>query len=292
MDNQREHLIIDTIMQRFSCRVYEKRAIATTQQENLQTYMDGLARGPFGTTARFKLVAYTDEDQQALRGLGTYGFIRNAAAFIVGAIQPGEKDLEDYGYLMESIILKATGLELGTCWLGGTFTQSSFARKMGLREDELLPAVTSLGYIADGVKVRHTPLRRSVRADRRFPWEHLFFQGQFGNPLSTFEAGEYTIPLEMVRLGPSASNKQPWRVIKQGNAFHFYLQRTKGYGKGSLIFQALGLADLQRVDLGIALCHFELTARSLGLQGMWHRSKPPLELPDEAVEYTASWQCA
>jgi hypothetical protein len=236
-------------------------------------------------------VAATEEDWQALRGLGTYGFIRHAVAFIIGAIQPGEKNLEDYGYLMEAIILKATEMELGTCWLGGTFTQSRFAKKSGLKEDELMPAVTSLGYIADGVKARRTILRRGVQADHRLPWKDLFFYGQFGNPLSPTEAGEYASPLEMVRLGPSASNKQPWRVIKQGNVFHFYLQRTKGYGKGSLLFQALRLADLQRVDLGIALCHFEMTARSLGMGGTWIHSQPPLELLDEVVEYTASWQC-
>ena len=75
-------------------------------------------------------------------------------------------------------------------------------------------------------------------------------------------------------MAPSASNKQPWRVVRRGDDWHFYLQRTKGYGKGSALFAVLRLADLQRVDLGIALCHFELAARELGLAGEWVLDEP------------------
>jgi len=60
----------------------------------------------------------------------------------------------------------------------------------------------------------------------------------------------------MVRIAPSASNKQPWRIVKIEGAWHFFLERTKGYGDG-IIFKLLKLADIQRLDMGIAMCHFE-----------------------------------
>ena len=127
-----------------------------------------------------------------------------------------------------------------------------------------------------------------MKANRRFPVEQLFFADEFGNPLVMDAAGEYAHPLEMVRRAPSASNKQPWRIVQVGNAWHFYLQRTKGYGKGTLLFRMLRLADLQRVDIGIAMCHFELTARSLGLRGRWIEEDPKLKLK-ENIEYTITW---
>jgi hypothetical protein len=290
-DDQTEPSFSRLVRQRFSCRVYEKQPIAIEQQVELQAYMDTLAPGPFGTASRFKLVTATEKDHAALRGLGTYGFIRNATAFIIGAIQPGKKDLEDYGYLMEAIILKATGMGLGTCWLGGTFTQSSFAKRINLEDNETMPAVTSLGYIADDVKARRSLLRRSVNAEHRLPWESLFFCDKLGKPLPQTDVENYGIPLEMVRLAPSASNKQPWRVIKQDGSFHFFLQRTPGYGKGSLLFRTLRLADLQRVDMGIAMCHFELAAHSLSLRGVWENIMPSLGRPDELTEYISSWRC-
>ena len=69
----------------------------------------------------------------------------------------------------------------------------------------------------------------------------------------------------------------------------FYLQRTPGYGKDSLIGKILGVADVQRVDMGIALCHFELTMQELGLPGGWIVREPALAKPDRHTEYIASW---
>jgi len=188
---------------------------------------------------------------------------------------------------MEKIILCATDIGLGTCWLGGTFTKSGFAQKISAAEGELVPAVTSVGYIAQRGGLEDG-MRRFVGADHRLPRENLFFREKFGSPLSPDEAGVYSVPLEMVRLGPSASNKQPWRIVKEGRLWHFYLRRTKGYGN-SFTFRLLGLADLQRVDMGIAMSHFELTAGELGLKGTWAVREPDIEKPDSATEYTASW---
>jgi hypothetical protein len=76
--------------------------------------------------------------------------------------------------------------------------------------------------------------------------------------------------------------------VRYGNAWHFFLQRIKGYGKGSLLYTMLRLADLQRVDMGIAMCHFELTANELGIKGVWILDEPGIEKP-QGAEYTVSW---
>ena len=52
--------------------------------------------------------------------LGTYGFIKGAYSFIASSTVREEFALESLGYQMEKIVLKATELGLGTCWLGGT----------------------------------------------------------------------------------------------------------------------------------------------------------------------------
>ena len=97
-------------------------------------------------------------------------------------------------------------------------------------------------------------------------------------------------------MAPSATNRQPWRIVRAGRAddagydWHFHLQRTKGYGKGSPLFAALRIADLQRIDLGIAMCHFDLVAREAGLDGRWVVDDPGLALPGRGVEYAATWR--
>ena len=52
----------------------------------------------------------------------------------------------------------------------------------------------------------------------------------------------------------------------------------------------LNLVDLQRMDMGIAMCHFELTAREAGLKGEWVVKEPEIEKPDGLTEYTVSWK--
>ena len=101
--------------------------------------------------------------------------------------------------------------------------------------------------------------------------------------------GEYAKALEMVRIGPSASNKQPWRVISHNQFWRFYLRRTPGY-YADPIKRVLGLCDLQRLDMGIAMCHFELTARELGLKGEWVVEDELDRYPDALTTYVVSWK--
>ncbi len=261
--------------------------VQKTHQQTLKNFLETLRIGPFGTHARFDLAAAVQDGKRSLKGLGTYGFIKNPAGFIIGAVEKGPKNLEDYGYLLENAVLSATDIGLGTCWLGGSFTKSSFAKRISLRDEEIIPAVVSLGYDEEK-RGRDGQFRKFFSAARRIPMERLFYADTFGNTLTINAAGEYAEPLEMVRWAPSASNKQPWRIVRTDDAWHFYIQRTKGYGKGTILFNILRLADLQRVDMGIAMCHFELTARELGLNGAWVLDDPQLQTPDGA-EYTATW---
>lgn len=279
--------ITNLIQKRFSCRKYSKEPIPVEMQEKLREYMAQLSTGPFGTQMRFDLITAKDQDGKALRGLGTYGFIQGVSAFVVGASGTGQQNLEEYGYRMEQIVLAATDLGLGTCWLGGTFTKSTFARRISLQEEESMPAILAIGLIADEAEARQGIIRQQVSGHKRIPWEELFFDRLWGTSLSPEAAGEHATALEMVRLGPSASNKQPWRIVRKDGFFHFFIQRTKGYR--NVMTRLAQIDDMQRLDIGIAMCHFELTARESGLKGKWGIVDHGLDLPDNQIEYSVSW---
>jgi hypothetical protein len=281
--------VVELVARRHSCRKYRKEPLGEAARQALESFLAADRVGPFGGRARFALAAATAADRSALRGLGTYGFIDGAPAFIVGAIERGPRDLEDYGYLLECAILRATDLGLATCWLGGTFSKSGFARAFSLAASEVMPAVASVGRAADG-SLEKDRIRRMAGSNFRRPPEELFFDGAFGAPLSPGGAGAYAAALEAVRWAPSASNRQPWRIVRTAAGWHFLLERTKGYGKGTLVFTVLRIADLQRIDLGIAMCHFELAAREAGLDGAWVIEDPALVAPGAGIEYTATWR--
>jgi len=276
------------VRERYSCRTYEKRPLAPEQADQLTAFVRSIRPGPLGATLRFEVVAAGARDPQALRGLGTYGLIRNPAAFIIGAVGPGIRNLEDYGYGIEAAVLYATDLGLGSCWLGGNFTRSTFAQKIRATREEQVPAVVALGYASQGNRSRDL-IRLAARSDSRLPWDALFTASGLQVPLSKEAAGAYAEPLEMVRLAPSASNRQPWRVVRDGSCFHFYLRRSLPRAPGLAGVPFLGLADLQRVDIGIAMCHFHLTASELGLTGAWTLQEPAFERPDARLEYIVTW---
>ncbi len=281
--------VTDLIKERFSCRTYSAAPIDPACKIRLVEAAAGMNAGPLGDPLRFLLVAAAADDASELRGLGTYGFIHGASGFLIGAAPTQGPSLESFGYAMEELVLLATDLGLGTCWLGGTFRRSSFSRRIARRRGECIPAVIALGVISDLAAARGGALRTRVGGSRRLAWDKLFFDGSFGAPLTPEAAGALAEPLEMLRLGPSASNRQPWRVVRQGSALHFFLQRARGY-RGGFLWRLLRVVDIQRVDIGIAMCHFELAAREQGLKGSWVARDTGIARPDSLTEYAISWQ--
>ena len=285
-----EREVSELIRRRTSWRSYEPRPLEPRPRQELEAFIRHHTEGPFGSPTRLGFIAASSADSDELRGLGTYGMIRNPAAFVVGAVWTGAPmGLEDLGYVMERAILRASDLELGTCWLGGSFSKSSFAARIQATQDELVPAVFCAGH----PKARRGAVDRMVRwgagSARRRDWASLFFLGEPGVALTREQAGAYAEPLEALRLAPSASNRQPWRVVRAPDCptYHFCLRRIPSYDRN---LKMLGLADLPRVDLGIAMCHFELSAREAGLDGAWSTDPPlnPPQLPPETT-HIASW---
>lgn len=275
--------ISEIIQKRYSCRSYSDRPVEDSVLQKISDPVSARHIGPFGNSPRFVLIAMDALPRKEWKNLGTYGVIKNARLYLAGMISPAPMANEDYGYCMEKLILDATDLGLNTCWLGGTFAISAFGRAAGMRRNELLPAVTPVGYAASRRSLTERVMRGFAGSDHRLPWSSLFFNGNTATSLTTEEAGVYGEVLENVRLAPSASNKQPWRLIfeKTRNAFLFYLSRSFGY-------RQLRDVSLQEIDMGITMCHFDLTVRELGIKGKWQQDEPAGQI--KSLEYVATWQ--
>ena len=276
--------ITEIIKKRFSCRTYADKPIEEETLRKLKDIMNSLPAGPFGGKPRLTLINSDSSSPQEWKQLGTYGVIKNARMFVAGAIKDTANAMEDYGYCKELLILRATELGLGTCWLGGTFNSSSFARVINLRKDETLPTISPIGYPAPKKSFTEKMMRGVAGADKRKPWSELFFADNFFTPLTQTQAAIYAGALENIRIAPSASNKQPWRVLYETkqNFFHFYLSRTFSY-------KLMGIVSMQDIDLGIAMSHFALTLQELDIKGKW---LVDCNAPKEkSLDYIVSWQC-
>ena len=272
--------INEIIKSRISVRTYEPTSLEQNMKRNLNDYL-GTVKGPFEGKVRFKLIDCNTALNNNIK-LGTYGIIKGVSSFVASATLKGDINLEELGYELESFVLYAASLGLGTCWMGGTFKKGEFAKALELKEEELLPIITPIGYPAKNEGLVGTMMRRLAGSKNRKPWEEIFFDGSFDKKLAQGSAGVYSEALEMVRLAPSASNKQPWRIVKENDRLHFYLQHTRGYSS------ALGF-DMQRIDIGISMCHLDFTLKEAGIEGVWEKSKPEIKDMNELTEYVVSW---
>ena len=277
--------ITEIIEYRTSKRTYTPDPVEEEKLRRVEDFFTSL-EGPFGVATRFGYVETNEFAKDGkINALGTYGTIKGATRFIVGATDRADRDYENFGYMFEKIILLATDLGLGTCWIGGIFNRSSFADKIRIKDHEVVPAITPIGYTTKRRSITDSVIRWSAGSKSRKPWPALFLHENFETSLSDQAAGKYERPLEMLRLGPSASNRQPWRVVKERgkDTFHLYLRRSKGYDK------LVKAVDLQRIDMGIAMCHFELTAHELGLGGSWVIDEPSIGPLPERFTYSVTW---
>ena len=261
-------MIEKSIRERRSVRTFDGRKLTQEDKEKLSNYIKNIDL-PFDMSIEFKFL----EKMGCSVVVGT--------DLYVGA---KVKDLpflnEAFGYAFEKFILYAQSLGIGTVWVGGTMDRKAFEKAMDLKEDELMPCVTPIGYASQKMSLRETLMRKGINADERKPFEEIVFKDTFDQPLHPKQAEELFLPLEMVRLAPSAVNKQPWRLLVHKDSVHFYLKRTKNFSGGKL--------DMQKIDMGIALCHFDLMCQSLGINTEFVMKDP--QVSSSGLEYIASYR--
>jgi len=272
--------IEQVIRTRKSIRTYTNNLIEPEKKQLILEFINSNSVGIFGNEVEFFLIDANSDEFKNIK-LGTYGVISGTKYFIAGKIKNSNLNFEDFGYCMEKLILYCTQLNFGTCWLGGTYKKTAFSAAIDLRDDEIIPAVSPVGCFDCNKTFVDKAFRYVVGADNRKPFDELFFSKSFNQKLTEQEKEKYGFYLEMVRLAPSASNKEPWRVVLIDHVFHFYLKRTPNYNK------TISHSDLQRIDMGIGIAHFDLSLSEKKISHQWTIEPPTIELED-LVEYIAS----
>jgi nitroreductase len=267
--------VFEVIRHRRSIRTFDGKPLAANDADRILEFASK-TENPFDITIEWKLLDAKKE------GLSS-PVIAGADTYIAGKMQRVPHAEEAFGYTFEKIVLFAESLGIGTTWIAGTMDRRAFERVMNVSEDEVMPCISPLGYPAAKMSFRETIMRKGVGADTRLAFEKLFFDGSFDQPLTAESAGSLARPLEAVRLAPSAVNKQPWRVVISGGRAHFYKKQSMKADGGSW--------DVQKIDMGIALSHFELTAAECGIGTAFLIEDP--EIPHaEGVVYIASFLLA
>jgi nitroreductase len=246
--------VLEAIERRVSTRSYDERPVESDRLERLLA----LARTAGRLTSVFPRVALISGAKHTQRVItfivGSYGLVQTPPHLLVGVIpEESEAARLDLGYVVEQVVLEATALGLGTCWITGTYDAQSARDAVGLAQGEVAAAVIALGYPSERAWGRiHSRAIRRLAGGRRKPLEKIVFAGRWGAPWSPNGADSTLVStLEHARLAPSAHNGQPWRFIIQPDGV------------------ALALTRPEPIDAGIVMAHVALVAEALGRAGQW-----------------------
>ena len=262
--------LLEIIKGRKSVRTFDGMMIGEDQRKNLEEYMKDIPN-PFNVPVDFVLLNAKEH------GLSS-PVIAGEELYVAGKVEKKPYAEVAYGYSFEKLVLYAWELGIGTVWIGGTMKREKFEKAAEIKVGEMMPCISPLGYPAEKKSLKEKMMRKGVGADTRILAEKLFFDGSWDTPLEP--ADDMKDILEMVRWAPSAVNKQPWRIIQKEGIYHFYEKKNKGYVKENT-------GDLQKIDVGIALCHFCMGLEEKGMQAEITVNNPGIEIPEDA-EYIVS----
>ena len=260
--------LFDLVRARRSCRSFQTRKLTSADHKELMEYVHCHSQAPKIGTApiRFEYVSAPL----------TVWPVVNATEFLV-AIAPSKYNrlaVIDVGRTLEKIVLDATRMGLGTCWIGPGADHASIERHLGERfnpEKDHIICVCAVGYWS-----RYWPLfLRFVQLQfhRRLPLSSLFFaDASFQKPLdvSAHPFERFGRCYEACQWSPSSYNGQTTRCVAVLDS-ESEINGRQHTGKSCLarfdFYAAAESSYYAPVALGIWCAHWELGCETLGIRG-------------------------
>ena len=179
-----------------------------------------------------------EDGHSAFKGiLRNYGMFHGVRSFFAMVGNTGEAGLFDrIGYYGELLVLEATMLGLGTCWVGATYSKKHCPCKIG--NNETLVCLITVGTVKEKPGLKENLVYLSAHHGGKKSLESLYTADS--EVPDWFLAG-----MKAVRIAPSALNTQPVRAE---------------YKSGSVTIYVEDPCHRNLINLGIAKAHFELAA--------------------------------
>lgn len=220
---------LEAIDIRRSRRTYSGQPVEKATLDKLQVLAD-----------RFNLEAnlhiqVVEDGSEAFNGITkSYGLFNGVKSLIVLVGNREDEHLkEKLGYYGELLLLEATTMGLGSCWVGGSFDHKCPIVPLG--ENESLECLITIGYV--GHETRKEKFIHNLVVRRPKPMEE-FYNSDTGVLPSWIIKG-----IMAALKAPSAANRQPVRFE---------------YRDHRLMMSVKSVASFELIDLGIAKSHFVL----------------------------------
>lgn len=251
--------VIEAMKARHAVRTYKRDAELTDAQiSEIQEAIDR-TDSPFGGKIAVKLHHFDLGKESP----NTYGSVKGASWYILVGASDAPESLLTLGFRMEQVALKIFEMGLGVNFITATFKGSSFIDAAGFAPETPLRVIMPFGVPSGKVRLTEKLTHLFMRSRDRKPFGETF--------VGVAHDSVFREPLEMMRLAPSAYNRQPWRAVAQGDSVMFYQVPSHN----SLI------------GVGNGLANFWLTLRHNGVDGKF--SKPGNVPPANGWEFVTKF---
>ncbi|MFN2153311.1 MAG: nitroreductase family protein [Anaerolineales bacterium] len=272
----------DLMRARRSCRSFQTRKLTSTDYKELMESVRMHSGEPkiSQSTVRFEYVSAP---------LTVWPTV-NATEFLV-AIAPKEYNrlaVMDVGRSLQKIVMDATRMGLGTCWIGPGADQASVAQHLGDRfkpDQDHIICVCAVGY-----KSNYIPIFLRIfnaQFNRRLPLSELFFaDADFRHPLNLDAApfNRFGRTYEICQWAPSSYNGQTTRCVaiteQEGEVVE--LKRFDFYATTASRYYA-------PVAVGIWCANWEMGCEALGIHGHFDVIFADKNTPPSLPKYDVSW---
>lgn len=177
------------------------------------------------------------------KGPGLKSQIKGTDVYAVIVAKRGTP-MEMEGFMGEALVLEATSMGLGTCWLGAGFYPDVVNRNVDLQSDEAVHCVIAIGKAA---LPAFAPKRRELSKVCGMDEAQLAALGSWQK-----EA------VLAARLAPSAVNMQPWKIAADKTSV-------------SVLEAATLYKKYAPLDRGICMLHAAVGAAKAGRTAVWKK---------------------
>ncbi|TNE49669.1 MAG: nitroreductase [Deltaproteobacteria bacterium] len=276
----------DLMRTRKSCRAYQDRKLTDAHREEVMTQVERYSQKDYllgEQSIRFEYLAAP---------IFVWPVV-GAQEFLV-AITPkpyNRMAVVDVGRSLQKVVLHATRMGLGTCWVGPGADHKSITEQLGDRfdpEKEQIICICAMGYPSSykPLAIRIATLKMS---STRLPLSQLFFKGpQFEEPLDTTTKpySDYGRCYEVCQWSPSSYNSQTTRCAA-------IMEESNNEAIARFDFAAATTSRFYApVALGIWCANWELGCEALGQKGSFQvlseEERHVTNLPD-SPQYDTSW---
>jgi nitroreductase len=220
-----------------------------------------------------------DEVYENLKNHAGYNNIMiEAPHYLIFLSEDKEHYLENIGYAVEDVRLKAFELGVDSCWIT-IKDEEAVKERLNIKSNKKLAAIIALGYDDNKNKTvienvsEYNPSKASVsivedNVSERLRISDVVYIKKWGEKAEPDEVANLGL-LEaffFARMAPSTKNRQPWRFIYDDGLIVLAIRNDKGVSEYE-----------NKVDTGIVMLYYQLIVDNTLFKMDWKFGKPDKE---------------